>query len=76
MHKTWAREHVSPIFVGPKADDGMKLILSLKSAIKSVPYKKFKMDTMSSILQVRPNIFLAKLDTKDPYRSISIEESH
>ena len=55
----------------------MKLILDLKSLDKSVPYKKFKMDTISSILQlVRPNMFLVKVDIKDAYYSIPIEESY
>ena len=70
-------ELISPIFVRPKTDGGMKLILNLKSLNKSVPYKKFKMDTISSILHlVRPNMFLAKLDIQDAYYSIPIEESH
>ena len=57
---------ISPIFVRPKTDGGIRLILSLKSLNKSVPYKKFKIDTISSILHlVRPNMFVAKLDIKD-----------
>ena len=72
-----SEELISPIFVRPKTDDGMRLILNLKSLSKSVPYKKFKMDTISSILHlVRPNMFLAKLDIKDAYYSIPIEDSH
>ena len=70
-------ELISPIFVRPKTDGGMRLILNLKSLNKSVPYKKFKMDTISSILHlVRSNMFLAKLGIKEAYYSILIEESH
>ena len=62
-------ELISRIFVIPKTDGGIKLILTLKSLNKSVPYNKFKMDTISSILHlVRPNILLAKFNIK--------EESH
>ena len=54
------------IFVSPEIDSGMRLIFNLKSLNKSVPYKKFKMNTISSILHlVRHNIFLTKLDKKD-----------
>ena len=68
---------ISPIFVRLKTDDGMRLILNLKSLNKLVPHKKSKMDTTSTILHlVRPEMFLAKLDIKDAYSSISIEESH
>ena len=70
-------ELILPIFVRSKTDGGMRLILNLKSLNKSVPYKKFKMDTISFILHlVRPNMFLAKLDIKDAYYNIPIEESH
>ena len=34
-------ELISPIFVRPKTDGGMRFILNLKSLNKSVPYKKF-----------------------------------
>ena len=55
----------------------MRLISNLGSLNKSVPYKKFKMDTMSSILcLVRPKVFLGKLDSNDAYYIILIEESH
>ena len=59
-------ELVLTIFVRPETDGGMRLIYNLKSLNKSVPYKKLKMSTISSILHlVRHNIFLTKLDKKD-----------
>ena len=70
-------ELISPIFVRPKRDGGMRLILNMKSLNRFVRYKEFKMDTVSSILHlVRPKIFLVKLDIKDAYYSIPIKESH
>ena len=67
-------ELVSPILLGSETDSGMRLILNLKSLNKSVLYKKFKMDTISSILHlVRPDMFLAKLDIKDAYYSIPLK---
>ena len=56
-------EFVSPIFVRPKTDGGFRLILNSKSLNRSVEYKKFKMGTINTILQlIRPNMFLAKVD--------------
>ena len=69
-------EFISPIFVRKKADGGYRLILNLKVLNKTVVYKKFKMETISSILlMVRPNMYMAKLDIKDAYYSIPIEKS-
>ena len=68
-------ELISLKFVRPKRGGGIRLILNLKSLSKSVPYKKFKMDTISFVLHlVRPKMFLAKLDIKDAYYSFPIEE--
>ena len=64
-------EFISPIFVREKTDGGFRLILNLKKLNETVEYKKFKMETITSILQlIRPGMFMAKLDIKDAYYSI------
>ena len=64
-------EYISPIFITEKSDGGFRFILNLKELNKSIEKKKFKMQTLSSILcLIRPNMYLAKLDIKDEYYSI------
>ena len=68
-------EFISPIFLRPKSENSFRLILNLKSLNKHVPYEHFKMDTLNKILQlVRPNVFMAKIDIKDAYYSVSIHQ--
>ena len=68
-------EYVSPIFVTEKSDGGYRLILNLKKLNKLAEHKKFKMETISTILcLIRPNCFMAKVDIKDAYYSIPILE--
>jgi hypothetical protein len=68
-------EFISPMFLREKSDGGFRLILNLKKLNQVAEYKKFKMDTLSTILcMVRPNAFMAKLDIKDAYYSIAIQE--
>ena len=70
-------EYVSPIFVTEKSDGGYRLILNLKKLNKLAEHKKFKMETISTILcLIRPNCFMAKVDIKDAYYSIPILEEH
>lgn len=70
-------EYISPIFVTGKSDGGYRLILNLKKLNKLAEYKKFKMETISTILcLIRPNCFMAKVDIKDAYYSIPILEEH
>lgn len=64
-------EYISPTFVIEKTDGGYKFILNLKKLNKEIDKKKFKMQTLKSILcLVRPNAFMAKLNIKDAYYSI------
>ncbi len=66
-------EFVSPTFTRAKSDGGLRLILNLKNLNKAVPYKHFKMETVSTILTlVRPNWFMAKIDLKDAYYSVRV----
>ena len=44
-----------------------------KKLNESVEYKRFKMETLATIIQfIRPNMYMAKLDIKDAYYSIPI----
>ena len=67
-------ELVSNILSGI-ADGGYRLILNLKKLNKKLEYKKIKMETIGTIVQlVKPGIFMSKLDIKDGYFSIPIYE--
>ena len=71
------REFISPIFVYKKIDGGFRLILNLKRLNEVIEYKKFKMQTISTILNlVRPGKNVAKLDIKNDYYSFPICENH
>ena len=69
-------EYISPsTFVTERADGGYRFILNLKKLNEEIDKKKFKMQTLKSILcLVRPNTFMAKLDIKDAYYSIPIHQ--
>ena len=68
-------EFISPIFLREKSDGGYRLILNLKKLNESVEYKKFKTETLATVIQfIGPNTYMAKLDTKDAYYSIRIYE--
>ena len=68
-------EFVSPIFAKKKPDGSYILVLSLKKFKEKVEYKKFKMETIGTILQlVKPGVFISKLEIKDAYYSVPIYE--
>ena len=68
-------EYISPTFVTEKQDGGHRFILNLKELNKEVDKKKFKMQTLKSILcLIRPNCYMAKLDIKDAYYSVPIHQ--
>lgn len=70
-------EFISPIFLTPKSDGNFRMILNLKKLNSTLEKKKFKMQTLSSILcLIRPNMYMAKLDIKDAYYSVPIMPSH
>ena len=54
-------EILSPIFLTEKSDGSFRMILNLKELNKHIPKRKFKMETLSSILRlVRKNAFMVK----------------
>ena len=63
---------ISPIFLVPKSEDSFRMILNLKRLNKYMPYVHFKMETIKSILTlVTPNCYMAKVDIKCAYYSVS-----
>jgi hypothetical protein len=66
-------EIVSNIFSVPKKDGTHRVILNLKDFNKHVSYHHFKMDSLTTIVQlVDKNCFMASIDLKDAYYSIPI----
>lgn len=68
-------EFVSPIFITPKSDGTNRLILNLKKFNESVKYEHFKMSTIHSVLNmITKGCFMTKIDLKDAYYSVRINE--
>ena len=75
---TWEEnQYVSNIFLRDKKDGSYRMILNLSKLNESVEYHKFKMDTfMSAVSLVTPNCYMASIDFKDAYYSVSVKKSH
>lgn len=70
-------EYISNIFIRPKKDGSFRLILNLKQLNESVEYHHFKMENLkNAITLMTPNCFMASIDLKDAYYSVSVSESH
>ena len=68
-------EFVSSIFLKEKPDGSFRFILNLKKFNKSVKYKHFKMENISTVLKyITPNCYMTSLDLKDAYFSVKIRE--
>ena len=68
-------ELISPIFVREKPAGVFCLILNLKRLNKIIEYKKFKLETIFTILDLaRPGMYIGKLDIKDAYYGVPIFE--
>ncbi len=68
-------EFVSPIFVVPKPDQTIRLILNLKQLNFHIKYRHFKMDNIKTVLHnITEGCFMASLDLKDAYYSVRIDE--
>ena len=64
---------VSGIFTRPKKDGSMRFILNLKYLNKYMEYNHFKMESINHVFNViRPNAYMASVDLKDDFFSISI----
>ena len=70
-------QYVSNIFLREKKDGTYRMILNLKGLNKMVEYHKFKMDTLiSAISLITPDCYMASVDYKDAYYSVSIRKEH
>ena len=70
-------EFISPILFKEKSYGGYRLILNSKKLNESVEYKKFRMETLTTIIQlIRPNMYMAELDIKDACYSVPIYKAH
>ena len=66
-------ECISNIFIRPKKDGSYRLILNLKYLNEFVEYHHFKMENLKSvIICMSPNCYMASIDLKDAYYSVSI----
>lgn len=66
---------ISNIFLRPKPDGSKRLILNLKNFNEVINKQHFKMDTLHSVLKlIHKDCFFAKLDIRDAYYSINIQE--
>ena len=70
-------ECISNIFIRPKKDGSYRLILNLKQLNESVEYHHFKMENLrNAITLMTPNCFMASIDLKDAYYSVSVNKNH
>ena len=70
-------EYLSRVFLKEKKDGSFRMILNLKKFNDDVVYRKFKMDTFQSILQlVKRDCFMGTLDIRDAYFSVPIAPEH
>ena len=70
-------EYISNIFLRPKKDGSYRLILNLKQLNESVEYHHFKMENLrNAITLMTPNCFMASIDLKDAYYSVSVNKNH
>ena len=68
-------EILSHIFIRPKSDGTYRLILNLSRLNDHVDKTTFKMETLKSALHmIRKGCFFAKIDLKDAFYSVAINE--
>ena len=71
------KQFVSPIFTTSKKDGEYRIILNLKNLNQYIAYHHFKMDTFESALKlIKQNCFMASIDLRHAYYSISIADKH
>jgi len=68
-------EYYSNIFVRPKKDGTVRMILNLKNFNECVSKIHFKMDTLNTAVNnIQKHDFFASIDLKDSYFSVPIHE--
>ena len=66
-------ECISNIFIRPKKYGSYRLLLNLKYLNEFVEYHHFKIENRKSvIICISPNCYMASIDLKDAYHSVSI----
>ena len=66
-------EFVSPLFITPKKDGDVRLIINLKKLNESAENFHFKMDSIHMALKlITKDCWMASLDLKDAYYSVPI----
>jgi hypothetical protein len=70
-------EYINTIFIRPKPNGDWRMILNMKKLNSHIEYYKFKMDTIRNVFQLLyQGCYMAKLDIKDAYYSVAIDENH
>ena len=70
-------EFISNIFIRPKKDGGVRVILNLRKFNENVHKTHFKMHSLQSAIDLmKPNSYLASVDFKSAYFSVAIKPSH
>ena len=70
-------EFISLIFFAPISEDSFRMILNLKRLNENMVYIHLKMEIIKTMLTlVTPNCYMAKVDIKDVYYSVSIPPEH
>ena len=69
-------EYFSNIFIRPKKDGSVRVILNLKNFNEHVEKIHFKMDSLNTALwNIKPNDYFASIDLKDSYYSVPVHEN-
>ena len=69
-------EYISNVFTREKKDGKYRMILNLSELNQELTYHHFKMDTFDTVTQlITQDCFMASLDLKDAYYTISIHPS-
>ena len=70
-------DFISPIFTRPKKDGSIRLILNLKELNTHIEHLHFKMETLTSVLNlIKPNVYMASVDLKDAFYTIPVHPAH
>lgn len=68
-------EIISPIFVRPKSDGSLRIILNLKRFNENVSYTHFKMENLFSASDMmKKDCYLASVDLRHAYYSVPIDK--
>ena len=69
-------EFISPVFLRPKKNGKLRLVLNLKKLNENILPIHFKMDTIRSCINLmKKNCFMASLDLTDAYYAVPIHPS-